>query len=232
MIFYVVFPILLLLINTLRSAFIFLMISTVISYASYHVLHLEYLNTSPLPRYDWSYFSFSSSLWFFSLGIFTYLIVKSHKVDAKLFMIYMPYLAIVIIGGLLFSNISEFLHKFERLDVLLWGVGLAALCIWQAYKPSLVIGNSFLEWVGERSYSIYLIHPVIIYLSKNYIISAYERLSPAVGEYAYFVCAGVLIAIIFVVAQLTYRLIEVPGINLGRKLIAWRKEALVLESSV
>jgi peptidoglycan/LPS O-acetylase OafA/YrhL len=231
MIFYVVFPILLLLIKTLRSAFIFLVISTVISYASYHVLHLEYLNTKPLPLYDWSYFSFSSCLWFFSLGIFTYLFVKSHKARTKSLMVYMPYLATVIISGLLFSNIGEFLHKFERLDVLFWGVGLATLCIWQAHKPSLAIGNIFLEWVGERSYSIYLIHPVIIYFSKSYIIMVYEKSLPVVGEYAYFICAGILITIIFLAAQLTYRLIEVPGINLGRKLIAWKKEALVLEAS-
>jgi len=42
---------------------------------------------------------------------------------------------------------------------------------------------------------------------------------------AFFVCATLTIALALMYAELTYRLIEVPGINFGRKLILKRRFA-------
>ena len=39
------------------------------------------------------------------------------------------------------------------------------------------------------------------------------------GPYAYFISLSILIAIILVVAEITYSMIELPGIHLGKHLV-------------
>lgn len=39
------------------------------------------------------------------------------------------------------------------------------------------------------------------------------------GAYVYFVCAALVMVEVLVMAEITYRAIEVPGIKLGRKVI-------------
>jgi peptidoglycan/LPS O-acetylase OafA/YrhL len=223
MIFYAAFPVLLLLIRTHRAAFIFLIISIIVSSALRSALYLQDINAKPVPPYQWSYFSFASNMCFFSMGIYAYLLSQSYKEHARLLSVYAPIVATVIIGGLLSSDLGALLYNSARLDIVLWGIGLSALCAWQGHRPSLLIANDALEYLGERSYSIYLLHPVIIFFLKGYLLKVYNLCSPIAGSYSFFVCAAILFIVILVVVEFTYRLIEVPGINLGRRLIELRK---------
>jgi peptidoglycan/LPS O-acetylase OafA/YrhL len=219
MIFYAFFPVLILLIKTHRSAVIFLIISIVLSIALRSALHYEYMTTYPKPRYDWSYFSFTSNICFFAMGIYAYFVSKLFNVNDKAMRFYVPVLSLIIIGSLLLTNLGVFLYNSARFDILLWGIGLTALSVWQSQKPSIAIANPVFEFFGERSYSIYLIHPVIILLSKKYLSKIYNILFPHIDGYSYFVCAGILIFFLMIAVEFTYRAIEVPGINLGRRLI-------------
>ena len=99
-----------------------------------------------------------------------------------------------------------------------------ALCVWQSVYPSFLIANRIFEYLGERSFSIYLLHPVILFFSKAQIVRTYGALHPHLGSYSFFVCAALSIPVILMFAEFTYRLIEVPGIHLGRRLInQWRQ---------
>lgn len=219
MIFYAIFPVLLLGIQTHRSAFVFLIFSIIITCALRSALHFQYVSLDPLARFDWSYFSFASNICFFAMGMYAYLLSKFYKNDKKLLGIYFPIIAVVIIGGLLFSDLGGLLHNSYRLDIVLWGLGLTSLCIWQGAFPSTFIANRFFEYMGERSFSIYLLHPVIIIYSKVYLVRLYELLQPYIGNYAFFICALMITLLIMLFAELTYRFIEVQGIRLGWKII-------------
>jgi peptidoglycan/LPS O-acetylase OafA/YrhL len=225
MIFYAFFPVLLMLIRTHKAALVFLIISIVATAALRSALHFQFIGLDPTARFDWSYFSFASNICFFAMGMYAYLLSKFYKKDTKLISIYVPIVAIAIIGGLLFFDLGTFLKTSSRLDIVLWGVGLTALCIWQGASPSRLIANRFFEYLGERSFSIYLLHPVVIYLSKAYLIRANEFFNPFIGPSAFFISATLLIFLILLCAEFTYRFIEVPGINLGRRLIKQRKLA-------
>ena len=85
--------------------------------------------------------------------------------------------------------------------LVLWGCGFAALAVWQSLWPSRWCANSFLEHVGERSYSVYLPHPVIIVLLAAPLQSLYETLTPTIGAYAYFICAALVLLPLLLLAR-------------------------------
>ena len=219
MIFYAIFPVLLLLIRTHRAALIFLIVTIVVSCILRSVLHSEYLSANPTARFDWSYFSFASNMCFFAMGMYAYLINKFYKPEHIIMRTFVPLVAIAIISTLLFSELGATLNNSSRFDIVLWGIGLTALCIWQGTLPSRLIGNKFFEYLGERSFSIYLLHPVVIYFSKSQLNIIFQKLSVFCGQSAYFICALLIIVEILILAEFTYRFVEVPGINLGLKLI-------------
>jgi peptidoglycan/LPS O-acetylase OafA/YrhL len=223
MIFYGIFPVLLLLIKTHRSALTLLLISIVVSVALRSALHVQYMNAEPSARFDWSYFSFAPNLCFFAMGIYVYRLSQFYAGHKTLFSLYAPIATMVIIGALVCFDAGALRNNSGRLDIVLWGFGLSALCAWQGCQPSRVIASYALEYLGERSFSIYLLHPVIVFFSKDYLLKVSSVCSSIIGSYSYFICAIILMIAIWVAAEFTYRFIEVPGINLGRRLIASRK---------
>jgi peptidoglycan/LPS O-acetylase OafA/YrhL len=224
MIFYAIFPVLVLSIRTCRSALVLLVVSLIICYAIRSSLHLQYLTTTPQSKWDWSYFAPASNMCFFAMGLFAYHVSRQYKESNRIINV-IKFLSIAIVGVLMFFNFGKYFYGDGRLDIMVWGLGLMTICIWQSVSPSLFIANQFFEHLGERSFSIYLLHPVVIFYSKVYVAEIYATLQPYLGANAFFVCAILTIALTLVFAELTYRLIEVSGISLGRKLIIKRRLA-------
>jgi peptidoglycan/LPS O-acetylase OafA/YrhL len=79
--------------------------------------------------------------------------------------------------------------------------------------PSVLLVNPVVVWLGKLSYSFYVLHMFLIIIISRYIAKPINT--------------WVLIAaVIFAgapVCYLTYRLIEIPCINLGLKVIKARK---------
>jgi peptidoglycan/LPS O-acetylase OafA/YrhL len=190
-----------------------------IGYATRSLSHMEYLQANPTPRWDGSYFWFASNLYFFGAGIYAYRIVHELKDGSPVSRVLIPVIAVGLIGVLLFTEIDLPLQNPGRIDLVVWASGFAALCIWQSRNPSRWIASKFLEYTGERSYSVYLLHgPIILYL-KDYIRNGYVMLHDFIGAYAFFLCAAAVLLLIMAAAEITYRLVEVPGIRLGRRII-------------
>jgi peptidoglycan/LPS O-acetylase OafA/YrhL len=217
MLFYVFFPIFLLAIRSRSAAFMLLIFSIVVNYASRSTLDVQYKNGVPPDGYTWAYFSFPANLCYFAMGIFIFRV--SCIVDkASLMMRWIiPVLTVGLFGALMFSATSiPVMHWNE--ESLIWGGGFAALCLWQGICPSRWCANRVFEYLGERSYSVYLLHPIVIILLKNHIQDLYLLLAHDLGAYAFFVCAAVLLVPLLVLAEATYWLIEVAGINMGKEI--------------
>jgi peptidoglycan/LPS O-acetylase OafA/YrhL len=224
MIFYVVFPVLLLVIRTPKEAFIFLLAALLIGYASRYVLHEQYLSVVPLDRLDWSKKTLVSNIYFFAMGIYAFKLKETLDKRNLKFQALIATVAIGVIATFLLTDLTDPFQCGGRLDLMFLAFGFGALCIWQSVSPSWIIANGMFESIGERSFSIYLLHPVIIYYSKSYLIGIYETIQPYLGTSTFFVCAALTIAIVFMFAEFTYRLIELPGIDLGRRLITQRRK--------
>ncbi len=224
MIFYCVFPIILLTVRTHKSAALMLIISIAMSYLLRLELHEQYQNSTPKMKWDFSYFAFPSNFCFFAMGIYAYYL--SHHVDGKaLQTLAVGLVSVTAIAGLMLFDAGYYLHGSGRWDIVIWGLSLMMLCVWQSVAPSLLIANRVCEYLGERSFSIYLLHPIVIIFSKVHLNQIYSELLPYTGANAFFICAALITIFILVFAECTYRLVEVPGIRLGKKLIQNRKTA-------
>ncbi len=230
MIFYVLFPVLLMTIKTKKEALIFMLVAVLISYSSRIDLHNLYLSTGPISKWDWSYFAFLPNLFFFAAGIYAYRFEQSWKLLGKPLHVLLPLAAVLAISLSLHFEPGKTLINFGPFSSIIIAFGFGALCVWQSAKPNWLFANRTFEFLGERSFSIYLLHPVVIYFSKSWVVNLYAKLESGMGAYAYFVCAALVMVEVLVMAEITYRAIEVPGIKLGRKLIeAMRGKALQVQ---
>jgi len=107
-----------------------------------------------------------------------------------------------------------------RPDISLWAVLFAALITWQALVPSRILGATPFEFAGERSFSIYLIHPMAIFGLTPVNKGLYAALEPIIGTWAFIACAFLTVGVVILASMVAYRFVEVPGMHLGRLLIA------------
>jgi peptidoglycan/LPS O-acetylase OafA/YrhL len=93
-------------------------------------------------------------------------------------------------------------------SALLLGLGIA---------PSRAFVNPLTRFAGRISYSIYLLHPsAILFLSPVYR-RLYELPLPVTAHFL--LCAALTLTVVLLLASLTYRWIEQPGMRLGKRLL-------------
>lgn len=226
MVFYMAFPVLLLTIKTHKSALICLIVGVVISCIARYKLHLNFINlkeNSNNPSiFEWSEFSIAANICFFTMGIYGYFLSKNYTHGLKKSA---PVFVFGLFTALLLMNIKINLQAVSfRFDIIIWGLLLMFLCVWQSLAPNRFIGNKFFEYLGERSFSMYLLHPVFMFVLQDQTLKAYNYLSIYIGKSAYFVGVALMLAIVLIFAEITYRFIEKPGINLGLRYIKSRRQ--------
>jgi peptidoglycan/LPS O-acetylase OafA/YrhL len=105
------------------------------------------------------------------------------------------------------------------------------VALWQALRPSWLMRNSVMQYIGERSFSMYLVQFGVIHVMLPiypWLLSVMHVSTALTLLISYVITAFAVI----LVASVTYRFIEVPGVNLGRRIIqAQRTRQLSLESS-
>ena len=91
-----------------------------------------------------------------------------------------------------------------------YGVGACAIIALSLASPTLVqfLERSPLQWCGRVSYSLYLIHLPLIVIGMHLLDG---RVPPIVA-------IGVSILAALVLADISYRYLEIPAIELGRRL--------------
>lgn len=223
MIFYAFFPAIILLMRTHLLALLTTILSIVICYCIRYTMNVEYSTNTPVSGLNWSYFAFAPNFCFFMMGVYAYRVTKVIDKQSNIAKLAVPCIAVATIISLAFLGLGPRTKDGGSLDIILWGLGFTALVIWQALAPCKIVANKLLDFLGERSFSIYLLHPIITHFSKDALREVYDCMTPYIGGYAYFPCAALLMAAILLVAEITYRLIEVPGIDLGRTIIKRRK---------
>ena len=216
MLFYAILPILLLTVRSSKGVLMLVVASILVAYASRSVLHTHFENTVSLYRYNWAYFSFASNVCYFALGMYAFRIASETGQNARAMRWGVPVFAsILLITLLTFGEDNGW-----QPDLILWGFGFAVLTLWQSKWPNRWCANRYFEHVGERSYSVYLLHPLVIYLLKSPLQELYGMLTPTIGTYAYFACAGLTFLPLLLLSEASYRLIELPGIRFGQRINA------------
>jgi peptidoglycan/LPS O-acetylase OafA/YrhL len=224
MLFYAIFPILLLTVRSTKATLTLLLAAIIVTFAARISLHQHFSYTQATYGYNWAYFSFVANLCFFCMGMFAYRLFRQRAFAGSIKFDFLRFTTLLLLGILLLTDIDRPLNRLWRADQLLWGAAFMMLCIWQGARPSQWSANRLFEYLGERSYSIYLLHPIIIVLLKSPVQMIYAAAFPLLGEYAYFICAILLMLPLLAIAEVSYRLIELPGIRYAKTLNARLRE--------
>ena len=125
----------------------------------------------------------------------------------------------VLLLALAIVDPLELHSRASGLYFAVWALPFAALCLWQALYPGWLMRTRLAQWLADRSFSIYLLHPVVLAVLRR----GYQLLGGwgvPDGGWLYPVCvAGALFALL-AAAEITYRCVELPGIAVGRRIAA------------
>lgn len=113
-----------------------------------------------------------------------------------------------------FSKNALVSFGFDTINDIVASIGIVILLsvVLSSSKLDAFLNRKILVWFGKISYSLYLIHVIVIMLSAYYI-SAIVPMPVAIALVPF---------IALPVAHLSYKYIELPAISLGRKLTAKR----------
>ena len=203
MLFYCLLPLLIKKITTINKA-IYLFIGAVI---------FNYFFQITLYSKEWSDFlflSFPNHFSVFVCGIVAYLLVikKDYQVGGKpLFLLAVLLLLHVIIGG-------------NNSYVGLSGIAFMGLLIALSKRRIKILVNPFFTYLGEVSYSSYLVHfAVIMALERFHFVDYIDVNNKLTGILNYTIRFLLILSCTMVIATLFYRFVELPMQKVGRNLI-------------
>lgn len=218
MLFYAILPVLLVYIRNIRGALVLLAVGVTVTTAA----RMAYDSSAQTLIQAYGHHSFLSQFGVFCAGIFSYFIYCRRHVyawlrDHPIFYSSLSFSGILLIVLLIVLPTGP-LILFGRIDILIWALAFALLAAGQAVRPWPILANRYLYFAGERSFSLYLLHPWIIYKLGPVYLKIYSVLGAYIGI-AFIGCVLATLMVLIPASALSYRLIELPGMNLGRRLI-------------
>ncbi len=230
MLFYLAIPWLCSHITSLKRSMLFLLFSIVISNIINALLfyYVTYYTTSNwIGARQWSlYFWFPNQFPVFVFGIILYFVYKEIRVSEKTGnrLLILSLISFLILAFVKFElTYPEYFFQREYVYSLLFT--LFAIGVYST-RNSLII-NSLIQKIGIVSFSMYLNHFIILagmlYCNEVILCELKIRLNFPVeilrNDFIFLVWYIIIVFTTFIFSKLTYKYIEFPGINLGKKVI-------------
>jgi len=227
--FYVIWPILLVALYKVRigklapRVKIFFVSAALAIASTAWMIHLSVTNGFPIPN-DPSrvYFGTDTHAMGLLVGCAAAALWRYEKLNARLTpdrAAALNAIGLVSLAGLAYffvfvSELNEFLYRGGFLVLSLLTASLVLVAAHPGLKFGAILGNPVLKWFGDRSYGIYLWHwPIFVLMRSGIDI-----------QWAEPIAFTAKIAIVLVVADLSYRFVEMPIRNgaIGTRLAIWR----------
>lgn len=160
---------------------------------------------------------FSPLIWFV---VFVYgAIIYQYQNSNNLKFIFTSFKNSILVGVLFLFILFSYFNIPSSALVFSFLLGLFFLL--NVYNSFVLFNNKILKKIGELSFSIYLIHmPVIVYLKNNGEgIMIFENM-----YLNYILLSLVTFLIVMLLSLITYKYIEQPSMQMGKKLIKNLKE--------
>lgn len=170
---------------------------------------------------NYAVMSFIGNAQFFALGILAYHVFAALK-ERAIRPASIATVGTAVTVGLLMVIVLGPLTYVNGANTPLWGALFAALCVWQALAPGRANGSRPFVYLGERSYSLYLIHPMVILLPRAEWRAWDERLTETIGDWSFVVISLAVLGLTIALSAVSYALIEAPGMRLGSHLVRTR----------
>lgn len=211
MLFYLLLPYLLLHVRSLGRALLCSILCVTISVAARRMYETLGLATS------YPYMSLVSQLGVFSLGIpayFLYEKYRDHPAGNRIGQVLLLCSILLLIWAI---TCWSFILSVFGYRLYVWGIILSLLILSQLLNPFILISNKVFVYLGKISFSLYLLHPLLVYGLRPLYRKIYHfGIYPG---YAYFLSVTMTLLLIVPLAHVTYSYIESPGINMGKWLI-------------
>ena len=212
MLFYAILPLVLFFVRDLRSAIIFTVLSSVAA-----IVYFVVLSGIPGTPPAFIQHGLIFNLPYFAFGLLAFFVWKVASPAA-----FWPVLAGAGLGiwGLLWAAgvFGSFVGAplGSAVYQTLWGAPLALMCLALAWRDGPPVSWSATRFLGKISFSLYLAHPhVLAMLAATGVYERIQALPGGSGVRFPAACAVTLIVLV-PIAYALYRLVEAPGMNLGR----------------
>lgn len=228
--FYILFPLVFRICNTLRRTLFFLLTSVVVDISfSAFLLGLATSNSPPsagmlraelLSQLDSDIrFSFIHNLQFFILGIVMFYcyrdFVSNGRIKSKYGRLFIALGISSFLAFVLFFPLSLESVLYGR--NLFVGISFLSLALGSSLCQSKVIVNRCFISLGVISYSLYSLHPPLIAALLKSFEAVYAIDCP--DYVSYLLCLSLTMFVLVPASFLTFHLIEKPGVHLGKSLI-------------
>ena len=101
---------------------------------------------------------------------------------------------------------------------MLWGVPFATVCVAMALHPSRLLSNPVTRYLGTISFSLYLVHPIIVWgFGKLGVYSWVYALFPGSEVAGYLGSMAVALSAVTAISVFTFNFIEKPGMEWGKR---------------
>jgi len=211
MTFYLCVPYLFAKLTSIRSTLIALFLS--LFFAKITKIIIVYFLSQIYPDSQFYLVDTFSFLWFFFqfpvfiLGILLYHIIKRYPSGDSTIALLLLLLSIFLFGGFLTAS---FLPRS-----LLYGIAFVIFSLSLHYSPQKILVNKITIFIGKLSYSIYLVHFMVLRILKSVFPDG-----SILDSNSNFLLAFLSVVVLSIcVSYITYKVVEVPGIKLGKKII-------------
>jgi peptidoglycan/LPS O-acetylase OafA/YrhL len=219
MLFYALFPLAFFYFRSLIVTLAALALSIVVAQSAR--LYLDHVPTDGMIPYG--AFSIVVHMPYFIYGIAAYQIYERLKArvaqnPSASILNHGLFAALTIVLLAIIGANNEQLRSLHRFDMALWGAVFATLAVWVTARNIPGLGWAPIQYLGERSYSLYLNHALLLPLTGSAVQAATAALAPTLGAWSIpIILVGAYMPVV-ALSMLTYAWIEKPGMNLGKKL--------------
>lgn len=216
MFFYVLAPWLFTRLKSLDHAARFVLLAILLNSAIHFILARHPLVHDAALWDDFLFFYFPSQLPIFGLGILLYFVLRQPEPLSAL--------TLLLAAGMLLMNLVD--KALVIMPEHVWfGVTFMALAMGLSRYATKLLVNPFTRYIGKISFSLYLVHFAILFALERFGLA--DILHPAgmkgaVVNYVLRFCIVILLSSLL--ATFFYHAVEVPGQNVGKKLIARGEE--------
>ena len=215
MTFYIFVPYLFLKLNSIKSTLIALLLSLVfsriISIAAIYFLSPYYPESQQYLVRSFTFLWFFSQLPVFILGILLYhIIIKYPHSDKRTALFLLATSLFLFAAFLTVHTYGDLLPKH-----FLYGLAFLIFSLSLHYFPHKFFVNGFTVLIGRLSFSIYLVHFMVLNIMKVIFYDGFT-FEGNIG----FILAFVLVLVMSIcISYVTHKAIEIPGINLGKYIV-------------
>jgi len=211
MLFYCLLPFLIFKIKNTQHAFIFVLISIFFRFLFQYILQRHHLIGNQMLWDAYLNFYFPNQLPIFALGILFYFILKedySLSLSPKILIPSAILLIGQLVGLIIFPEHVVFGIAFVLLGILL-----------SKYEFKFLV-NPALIYIGKISFSMYLVHNAVLYWLNSLRLVDFVVVSDTYSSLLnYAIRLIILIVCTVIISTIFYKLVELPMINIGKKLI-------------